>query len=64
MSEKTTLSREEWERRFKQRIVDRAATTVEQAQSELDGGTFEYLSEGFEDDPEGSADEAMSYWGE
>lgn len=58
------MEQAEWERRFKQRIVDQAATTEEQAQSELDGATFEYLSEHFEDDPEGSADEAMSYWEE
>lgn len=65
------IERSEWERRFKQRIIDYVLSgesnhTAEEArtlaESELAGGTFEYLSESFEDDPEGSADEAMSYW--
>lgn len=58
------ITRDEWERRFKQRIIDRAGTTEAQAQAELEGGTFEVLSQGFENDPEGAADEAMSYWEE
>lgn len=56
------ITRDEWERRFKLRLIERGGTTPEGAQAELDGGTYESLSEGFENDPEGSADEAMSYW--
>jgi hypothetical protein len=58
------MERAEWERRFKQRLIDKGGTTPEGAQAELDGGVFEDLLSGFEDDPEGSADEAMSYWEE
>lgn len=58
------ITRDEWERRFKQRLIERAGVTEEQAKAELDGGTFETMSEGFENDPEGAADEAMSYWEE
>jgi hypothetical protein len=61
------MERAEWERRFKQRIVDQVGREnggESLGQSELDGAGFEYLSEHFEDDPEGSADEAMSYWEE
>lgn len=61
------MEREEWERRFKARIVsvvgiDNGGETL--AQGEFDGASFEYLFDHFEDDPEGSADEAMSYWEE
>lgn len=56
------MEREEWERRFKARLIDKGGTTPEGAQAELDGGTYEYLVDGFEDDPERSADEAMSCW--
>lgn len=61
------MERAEWERRFKQHIVDQVGRDnggESLAQSELDGGTFEDLSDGFEEDPEGAADEAMSYWEE
>lgn len=48
------MERTEWERRFKQRIVDyvgrdNGGETL--AQAELDGATFEYVSDSFEDDP-------------
>lgn len=56
------MEQAEWERRFKARLIDKGGTTPEGAQAELDGACFDYLSDGFEDDPEGSADEAMSYW--
>ena len=56
------MEREEWERRFKTRLIDQGGTTPEGAQAELDGATFEFLSDGYEDDPEGSADEAMLCW--
>ena len=57
-----TMTREEWERRFKARLIEKGGTTPEGAQAEFDGAGFEYLFKGFENDPEGSADEAMSYW--
>ena len=69
----TTITPEEWERRFKAHIVsvlfdepDETVWTREEAeasaQDEFDGAGFEFLSEGFEEDPEGSAEEALSYW--
>ncbi len=58
------LSALEWQQRFQQRLINVAGVTPEQAQGEFDGSGFEYLSEGYEDDPEGSADMAMSYWDE
>lgn len=57
------LDKAEWLRRFVDRIVERGGTR-ELAWSEIDGSGFEYLTDGFEDDPEASADEAMSYWDE
>ena len=57
-----TLSREEWCRRYRQRLIDVAGVTEAQAQAELEAGTVEYLIEDYEDDPEGSADVSMSYW--
>lgn len=61
------MEQQEWERRFKQRIVDQVGIDnggETLAQAEFDGAGFDYLSESFPDDPEGSADEAMSYWEE
>lgn len=55
---------ERWFRRYKQRFIERAGLTEEQAQACADAETFSVLSEGFEDDPEGAADEEMSYWEE
>lgn len=56
------MTREEWFRRYRQRFIDQANLTEEQAQSCADAESFETLSEFFEDDPEGAADEEMSYW--
>ena len=61
MSEKT-LTQEEWARRYQQRLIDVAALEPEHAADEFNGAGFDYLSEGFEDDPEGAADESMSCW--
>jgi hypothetical protein len=56
------MEREEWCRRFVARLINQAGVTAAQAQHELDGAGFEYLSKYYEDDPKGSADMAMSYW--
>ncbi len=70
------LPREEWERRFKGHIVNRLAAqhgaapdsgwTQERAEdaarAEFEASEFEDLYRGYEADPEGSADEALSYW--
>ena len=58
----TLAAREEWLARYKQRFVERAGLTPEQALALTEANPFEILSEYFEDDPEGAADEEMSYW--
>ncbi len=52
----------QWLARYKQRFVEIAGLTEDQAQDFADGVLFEEVSDGFEDDPEGAADEEMSYW--
>lgn len=54
--------RDEWLRRYAQRFIDRAGLTPTQAQACATAEPFDVLSELFEDDPEGAADEEMSYW--
>lgn len=60
----SAITREEWELRFKARLIDKGGTTPDGAQAEFDGAGFDYVSDGFENDPEGSADEAVLYWEE
>lgn len=55
---------EEWFTRYKQRFMDIAGLTQMQAQECANAEPFPVLAEGFEDDPEGAADEEMSYWTE
>lgn len=54
----------EWMRRYKQRFITVAemAPDVVDRMVNADGRPFAELAEGFEDDPEGAADEEMSYW--
>lgn len=54
----------EWMRRYRARFITATGLTEEQLDSQLkaDGRPFSELSEMFEDDPEGAADEEMSYW--
>jgi hypothetical protein len=60
----SSLSRDEWWARYKQRFIDRAGLTDAQAQGCVDAVSYEEVSDMFEDDPEGAADEEMSYWSE
>lgn len=62
--ERRTLTRDEWLSRYKQRFVEQADLTLEQAEQCAKAESFEVLSEYFEDDPEGAADEEMSCWEE
>ncbi len=57
-----TLEHDEWFERYKQRFIERADLTETQAQACAEAESFAVLSEGFENDPEGAADEEMSYW--
>ena len=59
---KAEMTREEWLDRYKRRLME--VTTAEHAEAEAQADTFEVLSDGYEIDPEGAADEAMSYWEE
>jgi hypothetical protein len=62
------VSRDEFERRFKAHIVSKLCpVTLEEAQkmaqAEWDAVDYEeHSSGGYENDPEGAADEEMSYW--
>ena len=56
------MDSDEWLRRYRQRFIDRAQVTPTQAALIAEAESFECLSEFFEDDPEGAADEEMSYW--
>lgn len=56
------LTQDEWFARYKQRFVDIAGITQVQAQECVNAESFTVLSEDFEDDPEGAADEEMSCW--
>ncbi len=58
------IPREEWLRRYKQRFIDVGRITDGHAQACAEAEPFEVLSDMFEDDPEGAADEEMSYWGD
>ena len=53
---------ERWLARYRQRFIDRAGLTPEQAEACARAEPFTVLAEGFEDDPEGAVDEEMSYW--
>jgi len=65
-----TLSRDGWLRRYRERFVEVAGFTAAQADDVTkaictgpqDDNGFTELSEGWENDPEGAADEEMSYW--
>ncbi len=56
------MTEAEWLERYKQRFIERAELTPTQAQAFAEAESFATLSEFFEDDPEGAADEEMSYW--
>jgi hypothetical protein len=62
------VTREEWEKRYRQRFAERARTPEGNTLSnefldDIAGAVpFEGKSDCYEDDPEGAADEEMSYW--
>lgn len=55
----TKLTEEEWMRRLRARFIERAG---EGADAVADAVTFAEWADGFEEDPEGAADEEMSNW--
>ncbi len=56
------MTEQEWLERYKRRFMERAKMTAAQAEIFGDAEMFATLSEFFEDDPEGAADEEMSCW--
>jgi hypothetical protein len=63
-SEREDLTVDEWMRRYRQRFIDAAHVSDKVADDCAGAVPFEEASDGFEDDPEGAADEEMSYWTE
>lgn len=53
------LAEADFMRRLRARFVERAGEGADDAADAVD---FEQWSEGWENDPEGAADEEMSYW--
>ena len=53
---------EEWLDRYARRIMEVARVDRAAGEACAQAETFDVLSEGFEDDPEGAADSEMSYW--
>lgn len=58
------MTNEEWLERYAQRIVTQARFSVEEAREIANANPIEDLNDGYEDDPEGAADEEMSCWSE
>lgn len=58
------MTQQEWLERYQRRFVERADVSAAIAAQFAQGDSFDVLSEFFEDDPEGAADEEMSCWGE
>jgi len=58
------MTEQEWLDRYKRRFMERAALSDGEAQHLVDEAVADFAeaSEMFEDDPEGAADEEMSYW--
>lgn len=56
------MTPQEWLRRYQQRLIDQAGISSELAAQFAQAESFDVLSDGFEDDPEGAADSEMSYW--
>jgi hypothetical protein len=63
------MKKEEWLRRYRQRFIDRIDPTnlkpggLERIADDcVEAVSFEDASDFFELDPEGAADEEMSYW--
>ncbi len=56
------IDRDEWLRRYKRRFIERAKVTEAQANALAETESFTVLSEDYKNDPEGAADEEMTYW--
>lgn len=56
------LTKNEWLTRYKARFMERAGLDEAGAQCQAEAVSYEELVDGFEEDPEGAADEEMSNW--
>lgn len=58
------MTETEWKQRYKQEFMAAAKLSETDAQDCVDAAKFPAVMEGFEDNPEGAAQEEMSYWEE
>jgi hypothetical protein len=56
------MTESEWLERYQRRLMDKAHLPESSAKACAEAESFAVLSEWFEDDPEGAADEELSYW--
>lgn len=56
------MNENEWLARYASRLIVVAGISPAHADAATKAETFEVLSDGYEDDPEGAADMEMSYW--
>jgi hypothetical protein len=56
------MTEREWLDRYRRRIMEVVGWSWDETLACEQAETFEVLSDGFDDDPEGAADEEMSYW--
>ena len=58
------MTEQEWLERYQRRFIERAEVSASIAAEFAKAESFAVLSEFYEDDPEGAADEEMSCWSE
>ncbi len=58
------MTQREWLDRYARRIMEVANVGQVFGDTCAEAESFDVLSEGYEDDPEGAADSEMSYWTE
>jgi hypothetical protein len=56
------LDEETWKSRYRKRLMDKTDLGFLEADKVLEAADWPDIYDGYEDDPEGSADEEMSYW--
>jgi len=56
------MTDEDWSARYKARLIAGSRVDEDTAQDCLDACPLDELKDSFEDDPEGAANEEMSYW--
>lgn len=54
-----SMTKREWKRRYKQRLIDRGGVDKKFAEQDYQGGIKDH---DYEESPEDAADMSMSYW--